>query len=235
MSGQQILRNIGLIAALLILVLFPTKHASGSVSVSIGEVTAKAGDTGITVDVSISGQAVSIRGVEINIGYDSNVLAFKKGDVVDGNWHQLRMGTVAGDETNTQPGQIKILLAAKRQEGIGPNTPATLARLTFDFARSARKIIYPLDYLNSSPGIRDENIDSVILSASGGRILNARIPGDTNGDGDISLVDVILALKTVGSVDTSDVSIEDISDVNGDSKIGVAEAVYILQNITGLR
>ena len=56
-------------------------------------------------------------------------------------------------------------------------------------------------------------------------------PGDVNGDGDVNLIDVVLALKIGSSVDVPGESTSVSADVNGDSRIGMAEAIYIMQTI----
>ncbi len=55
------------------------------------------------------------------------------------------------------------------------------------------------------------------------------IPGDVNGDGNVSLNDArILAGMSVSNVNLN-------ADVNGDGKIGLEELGYILQKVAGLR
>ncbi|MDM8551537.1 right-handed parallel beta-helix repeat-containing protein [Desulfobacterales bacterium HSG2] len=60
----------------------------------------------------------------------------------------------------------------------------------------------------------------------------AIIPGDTDNDGSIDLRDTILTLQVCAGMASSAVSIK--TDVNGDKRIGLAEAVYILREIAGL-
>lgn len=58
--------------------------------------------------------------------------------------------------------------------------------------------------------------------------------GDINGDGEINLEDVILALKVVtGNPDGNNVQIE--ADVNEDQKIDIYEAIFDAQKLGGLR
>ena len=56
-------------------------------------------------------------------------------------------------------------------------------------------------------------------------------PGDVDNDGLIALADAILALKIASRVDTDADNIEAERDVNGDSQIGTAEAINILQKM----
>lgn len=77
--------------------------------------------------------------------------------------------------------------------------------------------------------------------ADGDRILDCKdnfpnhpiIPGDLDNDGDVDLVDAILALKAMADMNSADIHAE--AEINGDDKIGIEEAIYILQKVAGLR
>jgi hypothetical protein len=58
--------------------------------------------------------------------------------------------------------------------------------------------------------------------------------GDINKDGRINLADLILALQ-VASRTTPASTINNHAAVNGDGKIGLREAIYILQKVAGMR
>ncbi|MCP4353912.1 MAG: carbohydrate-binding domain-containing protein [Desulfobacterales bacterium] len=57
--------------------------------------------------------------------------------------------------------------------------------------------------------------------------------GDVNQSGEVDLVDLILILKVMSGVLT-DQTIHVSADVNGDNKIGLREAVYILQSVSDI-
>jgi len=59
--------------------------------------------------------------------------------------------------------------------------------------------------------------------------------GDVNGDGNVTLADVIIALKVACGVSTGSVNIKIAADVNGDAKIGLEEVIYILQDVANLK
>ncbi|MCP4352421.1 MAG: hypothetical protein GY795_43735 [Desulfobacterales bacterium] len=60
--------------------------------------------------------------------------------------------------------------------------------------------------------------------------------GDIDNSGATDLQDCILALKILTGINADDASpVYKEADANNDKKIGMAEAVYILQNISGLR
>ena len=56
-----------------------------------------------------------------------------------------------------------------------------------------------------------------------------------NGDGAVSIANAVIAMKKVCGVDIVGKDIELNGDINGDNRIGMAEAVYILQKIAIIR
>ncbi|MGE0086445.1 MAG: 6-bladed beta-propeller [Desulfococcaceae bacterium] len=67
---------------------------------------------------------------------------------------------------------------------------------------------------------------------------NARIMGDISGTDNLTLADVVIALKVLAGADTSGLIRADYAaskvDVNGDDTVGMEEAVYILRKVAGL-
>jgi hypothetical protein len=57
--------------------------------------------------------------------------------------------------------------------------------------------------------------------------------GDVNGNGEVDLAYGILVLKVLARMNPGGVS--PFSDVNSDGKIGLHEAVYILQKLAEIR
>jgi len=55
-------------------------------------------------------------------------------------------------------------------------------------------------------------------------------PGDFNRDGNTDLADAIIALQICTGIKPT-VSINKTAEVNGDARIGVEDAIYILQQI----
>lgn len=58
--------------------------------------------------------------------------------------------------------------------------------------------------------------------------------GDIDGDGDVDLTDAILALQVMAGIEVSS-PVYTEANVNGDNKIGLAEVIYIIQKVSGLR
>jgi len=167
-------------------------HAAAKIT--IGDASEIQGGTGFTVDVTVSGHVVDIRGAEINIGYDTNSLTFDGGVKVDGDWTLDRIDTVTVDDTNIQSGQIKILLAASGT-GVGADTTATLARLTFDYARTLHKVPYPPTYLGSSPGLRDSSIEIIAATAVNDYVTN--LMGDIDDNGTRNVLDILAVIGII--------------------------------------
>jgi len=59
--------------------------------------------------------------------------------------------------------------------------------------------------------------------------------GDVNGDGNVDLADVILALKVLCGVDTGGDTVKVDADVNDDGRIGLQEVIRSLQVISGVQ
>ena len=58
--------------------------------------------------------------------------------------------------------------------------------------------------------------------------------GDVNGNGGSDLADAVLALKICAGISVVSSAVSLDSDVNGDKRIGLEEAVYTLRKIAGL-
>jgi hypothetical protein len=54
-------------------------------------------------------------------------------------------------------------------------------------------------------------------------------------DAALNLADAIIALQVVSGIQPVTTPIYKTGDVNGDGKIGLEEAIFVLQKITGLR
>ena len=92
-----------------------------------------------------------------------------------------------------------------------------------------------------------ENVDPVPnLSGklvSGGRVNlfntlgELLIPGDLTGDDNIGLDDLVLCLRILSKIEKSDAVVFNpkYSDVDGNGKIGISEAGYILEKLAGIR
>jgi len=89
----------------------------------------------------------------------------------------------------------------------------------------------------TSLGLKSANL-SVPSNDPGIPILNvplsgiSAVKGDINGDG-VDLSDAILALQVLAGLNPDGIHLS--GDVNGDDNIGLADAIYILQKVSGMR
>lgn len=83
--------------------------------------------------------------------------------------------------------------------------------------------------------VTDNRGNSSVFSAP--RAFSTGFPGDITMDGDITLADAILALRIMAKVYVSgdNPAIPSSADINGDSRIGLEEALYILQMTAEMR
>jgi hypothetical protein len=205
--------RFSLISVFILLFLsFGAVSALGDVEVSVTDAVVSPGQQDFTVDILLNNQAPALMEIELNIGYDSNVLTFKSGAVGDGTWYISQIDTMPPDDTNTQSAQIRVFLTASPGTGIEANKAAMLARLTFDIAAGGfEKAEYPLMFLKSTPGLSDVNGESVYFTGKNGAVL---IP-------DASTVELRIGTPTVSPekedflvpITINDQS-PDISDVN---------------------
>ena len=66
-----------------------------------------------------------------------------------------------------------------------------------------------------------------------GESVEAFLKGDVDGDGDTDMKDLVGAMQA--TVGPEQAAVYTGADVNGDGRIGVAEAVYVMQRVSGLR
>ena len=63
-------------------------------------------------------------------------------------------------------------------------------------------------------------------------VTNTITPGDIDDDEAVSLKDAILVLQILSGNTPSSIVYKE-SDLNGDGKLGIEEAIYILQKVSG--
>ena len=85
---------------------------------------------------------------------------------------------------------------------------------------------------NNVPNVKYSPVQ--VKSVSGNNFLNLNTPGDIDGNTLVQLKDAILALQVNSGIDPVSKIYRQV-DVDGDQKIGLAEAIYALQCIARLR
>jgi len=113
---------------------------------------------------------------------------------------------------------IAILLTGSRS-GAVTYTYDELDRLTSATYDDGAKIVYTYD----APG----NIGSITTTSG-------IMKGDINGNGSIDFMDAIMVMQVL-SCHTPTEPIIRYADVDGDKKIGIPEAIFIIEKVAGLR
>ena len=101
--------------------------------------------------------------------------------------------------------------------------------------RSWVRGLFPFGYeYIDLPEDKDYSIRAKPAEAVLSKYYRAYMVGDISGNADVGLEDAILALQIAsGIIPTQSVDLS--ADINGDSKIRIAEAIYILQEVSELR
>jgi len=76
---------------------------------------------------------------------------------------------------------------------------------------------------------------ATIAALLGIDLSGATLIGDLNADNVVNLADAVLLLQLLNGVDMTGTTLRLRADLNGDGRIGPAEAIYILQKAAGLR
>ena len=95
----------------------------------------------------------------------------------------------------------------------------------------------------SETGIACPGTGSCTVLVDGAKFVNTDftrkiLKGDMNDDGAVNLADAILVLNVIGGLNPAGIRADYATsgtDVNGDNKIGLAEAIYILQKVAEMR
>lgn len=90
-------------------------------------------------------------------------------------------------------------------------------------------------WITPTPDPETKNLPSgSSITFAGTYLPDSELKGDVNGDGNVDLVDAILALQVMAGIEPS-ATVYKEADVNGDGKIGIEEVIYVFQKVSGLR
>ena len=196
--------------ALLILLLSSAAHA-GATTVSIADVTVEPEGV-ITIPIMVS-EITDYGTGTINIGYDPSVVRVT--DVADGPESQ-----VAAHNMNNTIGLVEI--SASNPYGVSGDI--IFANVTFKAIGTGST---PLNLNVTVLGNISYNEIPVTLSNGSIEIALGSIPGDINGDKELTTADasIVLEMATRGEY-------LQIADVNGDTIVTSLDALMILQVLT---
>lgn len=203
----------------------------------------KAGDV-VSVDIYVSNvPEPGLFSMGFKLTYDSSKLeVVQAGTAVDtGNWPvgpYLDLIDVTGDVDEIHMAGFRLAGVAGNDIRLGTVTFRCTAEGTSEFMLLTRGESFTGFVLDCEVPGCDPNDPSLILDGDiGAGILLATIrppvAGNINGDEVVDLADAVLALQVIAKMDHS--YVHGNADANGDGKIGMEEAIYILQRVSGLR
>ena len=121
--------------------------------------------------------------------------------------------------------------------GHATDTALGIFQLDLDPSSTTNPLLADTDGDGFDDGVEDTNHNGRVDAGESdpNDKYSAPIPdGDINGDGILNLTDAILALQITTGINPGQ-TIYKAADVKGDGKIGVEEAVYILEKVAGMR
>ncbi|MCP4349417.1 MAG: hypothetical protein GY795_28385 [Desulfobacterales bacterium] len=208
------IKQLGIITFCTVIFCFHLAHNTQAASLEISK-TASAGNL-VTYTVSVNSAPNKVLSFGFDLNYDFNVLRYKKheqGSLVPNGFiflvNELSQGTVRIGGT-----------AMGNNSNIQQGQSGTLVVLTFEAVAN-----------NGNGKITFANIKDDIKEWSAKDSVS--LPGDINSDKTSDLSDAILSLKLLSGIVINDIYAD--ADVNYDKKIGIEEAVYILQKISDIR
>lgn len=160
-----------------------------------------------------------------------------------------RFGDVSVQATSTDQEKISIYAAQRSSDhaltvmvinkssssqsstiGLSGYFPAATAAAYRYSAANLNTIVRMADHAVTAGGLTatfpGDSITLLVVAPESGAI-----PGDADGNGVVELHDTIAILQVLSGVD---VSVDIAADTNSDGKIGLAEAVYTLQKLSGI-
>lgn len=214
-----------LFAAILTVALLIPAHALNGTLAVTSVASARAGDS-VTVTVSLQNNP-GLYSALVEITYDTAAL-----DLVSVADCGL-FGTAAN--TMTASGNIdrypyRVLWMDNGGALISAN--GDLLTITFKVADNAQPGTYNFAVTCDDVNTLDANTAAYDLGAANGSVTVVRVPGDTDGDGQVTLRDAILISRYLagGWNVTIDLS---SADVNGDGEVGLLDVVLIKRYLVG--
>ncbi len=213
-------RNLCLIPVLTLLFFAVGTTSVWALDLKIGDVTVSPGET-FDVQVSFS-ETISVRGGEFDIAYDDSVLTFNIGTASSSHGFS-NVGLVDGVS-----GVVKVMVA-----GVSAASVDVVATLNFTLAEDADGTT-PLTFADTSAGFYDgTNYDDPISFTPVDGTVSAMLKGDVNGDGVISVDDIINVINFIfKDIEATDGEFAS-ADMNDDDKINVKDVLIMINIIFG--
>lgn len=175
--------------------------------------------------------AADLRGAEIVLNYDPAIL-------IASGVRKTTMSNTCNLESNlAQAGQVKIAIDGSFDTSAAPGA---IVEVQFTVqSDAANGSVSPLNLvsarLNDEYGrdFKTSALQRNVVITNGNFTVGSPSTGNLNHSGGIDIGDVISALRMLANIDNSVVYAD--SDVNGDSKIGLDEVIYVMQIVAEIR
>lgn len=190
---------------------------STSAKISIASATAKAGDT-VSIAVNLDSNP-GIAGATFSVNYD-DVLTLESVDD-----KSVLPGTMIAGQVGTKP-YTMLWYGSNDSTKTG-----CFVILNFRVADNAKEGSYNVS-ISCSDASNEKGADVTIPSASAVvTVKSARLPGDVNGDGKVSIKDSVRLAQYLAGWSVTIQSGN--ADVNGDGKISIKDSVRLAQYLAG--
>ena len=207
-----------LVAVVVMLVSMLAVSASAEVGLAVAPAAAvQAGDE-VVVNVSLPADS-AVMGATFEITYDNTVMSLKSAE--NGKLFSTFVGTDAST-IGANPFRVSVVNAAD----------VTAAGVVFTLTFTVDKAAAAGNYAVSVAAVKAVNSAEETVSVASGSCnvtveKSSVVLGDVNGDGSVSLFDVLRLLNYLNSPNAVEI-VEANSDVNGNGSVGLTDAIALL-------
>ncbi|MCL1873767.1 MAG: cadherin-like beta sandwich domain-containing protein [Clostridiales bacterium] len=194
--------------------------------VHVSSVKGRAGEE-VTLTVSLENNP-GIAGLQLEIGYDASVLKIEsQTSVRRGSSLDSLMFSGLGSKTY-EDNPFKVIWAGTSND----HSIGEILHITFAILETAKDGEYPVTVSYVPSNTRNENGELISLTTSNGSVkVKSLIYGDADGDGDVTVFDVISIMQYLN--DWPITIDEKAADVDGDGEVTVFDAILIMQYLNG--
>ena len=165
----------------------------------------------LTIRLHIS-NGRNVAGYEVSVNFDTSALRYVSGS----NGSYLPSGAFFA------PPQVsggKVTLAATSVSGAARNSSGTLASVTFSVVAVKASTLRLTGVI-----VSDSNAKALNVSVKNGIVVEGGASWDTNGDGQVNVLDLVVVARSLGSRTAS-------ADINGDGIVNVLDIVLVAQHL----
>jgi len=195
---------------------------AGAFEISAGNVSGKPGEILVVpVNISNAGTGLNIDAFSFIMQFDSNILSFDETTGIDKSGTLIESFTLVKDKT-LETGKVKINGALFGNPLLASN--GLFLKIKFSATSQGTSQLKLSGFIDDvKAGTTNDATISVISE-------EVKYVGDIDHSGKIDLKDAVLTLKVLARLEGYAVYKD--ADTNGNGKIGLEEAIYILQYIS---